>query len=220
MDTINYSNNTTAGNLLNRLLDGDRAACSEIVHEYLKKNPSITDLYEEVLKVALHEVGSLWERNQISVATEHLSTAIIEGIMNELFEQIISGKKFNKKAVVACVENEMHQVGIKMVADVFEMNGWETYFLGAGIPTSELLKFIKQVNPNLIAISLSVYFNYSSLIKMLSAIRESFPQIEIIIGGQALKHLSGNEKRSLGDAVILPDLYFLERYIKTISNNH
>mgnify|MGYP002411033629 FL=1 len=111
-----------ARDFLNELLKGNRASCSAIASDYLKNNPSIKDLYEEVFKVALHEVGILWENNKITVAAEHIATAIVEGIMNEHFEQIISDKRFNKKVVLACVENELHQVGIKIEQLSFSFN--------------------------------------------------------------------------------------------------
>lgn len=150
---------------LDNLLEGNRLACSAISRQFLVENSSIKDLYEDVFKVSLYQVGRLWETNKISVATEHLCTAITEGILNELFEQIISTKRYNKKVVVACVDKEQHQVGIKMVADIFEMNGWESFFLGTGIPVSELVKFIDEVKPDVVAISLTVYFNYPNLLK-------------------------------------------------------
>jgi methanogenic corrinoid protein MtbC1 len=146
-----------------------------------------------------------------------LATAITEGILNELFEQIVSGKSYNKKVVVACVEKEQHQVGIKMVADVFEMKGWESFFLGTGIPTSELVKFIREVQPDLLAISLSVYFNYSYLVKMLETIRGEFPTLQLLLGGQAFVHIDGDNFNRFGNVVVLTDLYLLEKYIETLN---
>ena len=188
---------------LENLLQGNRQNCSAIVKQYLGQNPSFLQLYEEVFKVALYEVGRLWETNHISVATEHMATAITEGILNEYFEQIISKTRLNRKVVVACAENEKHQVGVKMVADTFEMHGWESFFLGTGIPLEELIRYIHEVKPDLIAISLSVYFNFANLNKMLHKLREEFPELQIIIGGQAFKHLSIDMISKVGNVVIL-----------------
>lgn len=204
---------------LQNLLQGNRVVCSAIAKKYLLTNPSIKDLYEEVFRVSLYEVGRLWETNKISVATEHLSTAITEGILNELFEQVISKKRLNKRVVVACVDKEQHQVGVKMVADVFEMNGWESFFLGTGIPTNELVRYIREVNPDLLAISLSVYFNFTNLLKMLEILHSEFPELQIIIGGQAFRHVSGKILEQMGNVILLPDLYFLEAFIKALNAN-
>ena len=209
-----------AKDYLDSLLKGNRASCSLIAKEVLAVNPSITDLYEEVFKVSLYEVGRLWETNKISVATEHMATAITEGILNELFEQIISKKRWNKKVVVACVEKEQHQVGIKMVADVFEMNGWESFFLGTGIPNNELVRFIRDTKPDLIAVSLSVYFNYSNFLKILEILRKKFPDIQILIGGQAFNLVPTKMLEDLGNVILLPNLYLLEKFIQSLNTNH
>jgi len=175
-------------------------------------------LYEEVFKVALYQVGQLWETNQISVATEHIATAITEGILNEYFEQIISRRRLNRKVIVACVENEQHQVGVKMVADTFEMHGWESYFLGTGIPLLELIRYIHEVKPDLIAISLTVYFNFANLIKMINQLRDEFPDLQIIIGGQAFKHVSIEKVSNIRNVVMLNDLYLLEKFIHFLNS--
>ncbi|MHC1781087.1 MAG: B12-binding domain-containing protein [Bacteroidales bacterium] len=206
-----------AQDFLNELLKGNRAGCSAIAAAYHKNNPSIKDLYEEVFKVALHEVGLLWENNKITVATEHIATAIVEGIMNEYFEQIISDKRFNKKVVLACVENELHQVGVKMVADIFEMKGWESYFLGAGIPVNELVKFIRETKPDLLAISLSIYFNFTALLNMVEIIRREFPELQLIVGGQAFSKVNSQDVAQLGGVLKFNDLYMLEKYIDAIN---
>jgi methanogenic corrinoid protein MtbC1 len=164
-------------------------------------------------------VGQLWETNQITVATEHIATAISEGIMNELYDRITTGKKYTKKVVVACVDNEHHQVGIKMVADVFEMNGWDSFFPGSGIPTSELVKFIHEIKPDILAISLSVYFNFANLLRMLESLRKEFPELPIILGGMAFTHISGEALNRLENIVIMKDLYELSNYIDSLNAN-
>lgn len=209
--------NTFSDEYLTNLLLGNRRECSAIVHRFLNKNDSINDLYEKVIKEALYKVGKLWEQNKISVAAEHLATAITEGILNELFEQIISDKRLNKKVVLTCVDNEKHQVGIKMVADVFEMHGWESLFLGTGIPVGELKRYIQQVNPDILAISLSIFFNYQNLLNTLKTVRDEFPELLIIIGGQGFNHLNNQDLNKTQGVVYLQDLYVLEQFVKSLN---
>lgn len=216
---MEYSDKKYAERYLNYLLEGNRSKCSALVHQYLNENNSIYDLYETVMKVALYEVGVLWEKNKISVAAEHLATAVTEGILNELFEQIISTKRLNKKVVLTCVDNEQHQVGIKMVADVFEMHGWESFFLGTGIPYHELKNYLLEVKPDVLAISLSIYFNYTNLLKTLALVIADFPDLMIVVGGQAFKHLEVSKIEDLEQVVYFPDLYILEQFVKSINKN-
>jgi len=209
-----------SGNFLDNLLAGNKTNCSLFVKKQLEINPSIIDLYEDILKGSLYEVGLLWETNKISVATEHMATAITEGILNELFEQVISKKRLNKKVVVTCVENESHQVGIKMVADVFEINGWDSFFLGTGIPTKELFRFIKEQKPDILAISLSIYFNFGNLLQLLKQINIEFPDLQIIVGGQAFSRDIEKSLIEKGNVITLSNLYMLDNYIKALNTNN
>jgi methanogenic corrinoid protein MtbC1 len=201
---------------LKHLLAGNRQMCSSIAKQHLSENHTIKELYEDVFKVALYEVGLLWENNKISVATEHLATAITEGILNELYQNLDIQAQQNKKVVLTCVENELHQVGVKMVADVFEMNGWESYFLGTGIPINELIDFIKQIKPDVLAISMSIFFNYQNLARMIDTLKNEFPELTIILGGQAFLHKKENSFDKIHDVKYITNLYELDNYIKTI----
>ena len=180
----------TTSQYLAGLLAGNRKVCSAIAKAYLDKNNSYIDLYEKVFRPALYEVGKLWEKNRITVADEHMATAITEGILNEYFEEIISSERVSKKAVVACVESELHQVGIKMVADVFEMNGWDSYFLGTGIPVKELIAFIHSMEPDLLA-----------------------------LGGQAFSRNQDMLANHFKNVTVITDLYALEKFIRSNNVN-
>ncbi len=199
---------------LSSLISGNRKDCSKIAIEKLLSDPSVINLYEELLKPALYSVGKLWENNKISVATEHLATFISEAILNESYDQVISDIRIGKKVVVACVEKEYHQVGIKMVANVFENNGWDALFLGANVPVTELIKFIKSENPDMLALSLSIYFHLPTLEDMLKLIRLEFPELPVIVGGQAFMHGGREVAEKFVNVKFIGDLHKLDYFIK------
>ena len=202
---------------LQYLLDGDRHRCHQMVNEFWKNNTSLLTIYEELIKKAMYEIGDLWENNQISVATEHLSSGIIEAILNDL--QLKTKYSSTKKNTVltGCVENEFHQIGIKMIGDVFEKNGWKSYFLGANTPSNELLRFAKLIQPNVFAISLSIYSNLPALEKLILEIRKDFPDQKIAIGGQAFRHGGEDVIQNYNNVILLNDTFQTEKFIKSIS---
>ncbi len=161
---------------LDSLLNGNRAEASEKIRQQLGNGLSIKAIYEEIIKPALYRVGELWEQNQITVAEEHMATSVAEAVMNELYGNIVSRNRIPKKVVLACVENEQHQVGIKMVADMFEMKGWDTYFPGASTPVYELIQYIGKIKPDVIALSASIYFHLPVLEDMIQLIRHDYPE--------------------------------------------
>lgn len=199
---------------LDSLLRGDRTYCSQVIRNELKSNPPVYDLYEKLIRRSLYEIGELWENNKISTATEHLASAIIEAIMNEIYPEVISTEKTDKSVVLTCVENEMHQIGIKMVNDIFELNGWRTYFLGTNTPVDSLVRFTREIQPNLLAISVSLYFHLPDLEKMIQHITDEFPELKIFVGGQAFRHGGVEVISSYKDVIYLPDLNSLDQYLK------
>jgi len=204
---------------LNLLISGNRTQCSEFAQTYVNGIASIKELYEDIFKKALYEVGELWEYNKISVATEHLASAIVEAILNEFYSKIIAKEKINKSVIVACVENEFHQIGIKMISDIFEMNGWNAHFLGANVPTAELIAFTKIINPDVLAISLSIYFHLPILENMIQMIRKEFPILPILVGGQAFQHGGQQVLLKYENVIYKPDLNSTELYIKSLNQN-
>jgi MerR family transcriptional regulator, light-induced transcriptional regulator len=198
------------------LLQGNRAECSKLVDALIEQKVSHRDIYEDLFKRALYDVGELWQQNRISVATEHMATALIEGLIHRIAAQKAPTETSKKKILSACVESEQHQVGIKMVSDIFEAHGWESIFAGASMPKSELMRFIEEQNPDLVAISLNIYFHLNELLDTLSLLREKFPHIPVIIGGQAFRHGGESIAEDFIDVTLISDLEELEHYIESL----
>lgn len=198
---------------LNALLSGKRIAASQIVFDLLKSDETIEDIYEKVIRQALYHIGALWENGSISIPAEHLASAIVQAIQNELYSEILSQNKNSKTVVVACVENEQHQIGIRMVADIFEMNEWNSHFLGSGIPVGELIRFMKSVQSDMVALSVSLQFNISSLETMIQMIRKEMPGLMIIYGGQAFNRGGAEYFLKYSNVSYLKDLYELKLFL-------
>ena len=167
------------------LLRGDKEECLNIVITLLQDKIEIRQLYTDLFQKSMYRVGELWERNEISVAREHLATTITENMLSITYPHLCTGLQSEKKAIISCTANEYHQLGGKMVADIFELHGWDAYFLGANTPVNELLKFIDEIQPDLIGLSLAVYFNVPALKATLEAIQAHFKNLDILVGGQA-----------------------------------
>jgi len=171
------------------LLQGNRAACTHIVQGLLDQGIDLKSLYQDLFERSLYKIGELWESNQISVAKEHLATAITEGMMNLIYPRLFEkeGASQTRKAIISCAANEYHQVGGKMVADILEFQGWDAHFLGANTPEDHMLAYIQEMKPDLVGLSLSIYFNVPSLQSSVKAIRTNFHNLDILIGGQAFR---------------------------------
>lgn len=204
---------TLRGDFLRGLINGEKKECSILANRCFEETNTIIPVYEELIKPSMYMIGELWELNKISVATEHLASAIIESILNELYYKLEFGTKKHKRVIVSCIEKEFHQVGSKMVADVFEKEGWDVLYLGANTPKNSLFEFIRLMQPDLLALSLSIYFHFPYFEELLQNLEAHFPNLSILVGGQALLHCNDNELITFKNVTYLKDLNQVEQYL-------
>jgi len=172
---------------LEALLAGQRNACRNIVLQLHDAGVPLQTIYVDLFQRSLYEIGSLWEQNRISVAVEHMATAITEYLMAVLYPTLFIPKPSDRSIIVSCVANEYHQIGGKMVADILETRGWNTYFLGANTPLADLLTMVQEKRPDWVALSLSVFFNMPHLERAIEALRGLDGPFRILVGGQAFR---------------------------------
>ena len=172
---------------LQALLDGERQVCGDTVRTLLSDGVELKDLYLNLFQRSMYQVGELWESEQISVATEHLATAVTERMLTLVQAQAFGGPARERSLVMACVADEYHQLGARMVADFCELRGWRGHFLGANTPRSDLLEMIEKCRPTLLGLSLSIGLNLPLLVQAIEAVRARFAELPILVGGQALR---------------------------------
>jgi methanogenic corrinoid protein MtbC1 len=200
------------------LLTGERQKSIDYINTHWQYSPDFVKIYEEIIKKSLYRIGELWELNKISVASEHLATSIADSLLNHIYENVPSKNSIGKKIIIANTENEVHHVGIKMVADVFESYGWETFFHTGDVSIIDLIAFINSKDPNLLALSLSIRTNLPSFKKSLLQIRDAFSDLSILIGGQAFSKGSNDFLKEINNLIYIPDLYALNKFIKIQMN--
>jgi methanogenic corrinoid protein MtbC1 len=169
---------------LQALLRGDRAEASRLVLHAAEHGTPVKDIYLHIFQSSQLEIGRLWQTNQISVAQEHYCTAATQMIMSQLYPYLFGTEKHGRKLVVACVGEELHEIGARMVADFFELDGWDTYYLGANVPTESILRTLAERRADLLAISATItphVHGVSALIARVRAHQDS--QIKILVGG-------------------------------------
>ena len=169
------------------LLRGDHRGCLKLVDQSIRTENDLRYFYEHVAKYALYTVGSLWERNEVTVADEHLATAIVGRISSYLYSRFVGTPQTKGTAIVSAVPNEYHEVGARMVADILELDGWDVTYLGANTPVEELVKMLKQKQPFMLALSVATAFNLEKarlVIKTVKSDRD-LTAMRILVGGLA-----------------------------------
>ena len=198
---------------LNALLDGNKSECVRIIADLLDKNEDIKEIYTKIFQKSMYRIGYLWEHNRATVAKEHQATKITESLLNLVYPKIFDKNKIDKKVLITCVDKEFHEIGPKIISDFFELKGWHSIFLGSNTPQNEILQTIKEEQPNVVGISNTFYMNIARLFKLTEKITTTFPNLEIIVGGQAIDERTSENLIKLGNVHVISDLYVLEEFI-------
>lgn len=170
---------------LELLLKGDRHSAGKMVVEAVANGISVKDIYLNVFQSSLYEIGRLWQENKITVAQEHYCTAATQLIMSQLYPYISKTEKTGRVLVATSVSKELHEIGVRMVADFFEMDGWKTIYLGANTPSESIIETIITNNADLLLISATISSHIGEVVKLIRTVRscEECRDPKIIVGG-------------------------------------
>ena len=193
---------------LKDILAGRRKSALEMVMDAHQSGYSISGIYMDVFQEALYEIGRLWETNQITVADEHMGTAITQYVMSNLYRLMEISETQLGKIVMTGVQGELHQVGANMVSDVLEADGWNVLFLGTNVPPEGVLQSIRQHGADLFGISSTMFFNIPKVIQLVEAVRREFGEStpQIILGGGAFKMLPPRLPEALAGCMVALNL--------------
>jgi methanogenic corrinoid protein MtbC1 len=174
-----------ANQYLNLLLEGERHQAMELIIKMVESRVPVKEIYLDVFEKVQKEIGALWQMNRITVAQEHYMTASTQLIMARLYPHIFNSKRKNRKMIATCAQGELHEIGIRMVADFFEMEGWGTYYLGANTPMESLIRTVEDTKPDLLAISSTIPTHVERVKEMIERIKGSLGEQapKIIVGG-------------------------------------
>jgi methanogenic corrinoid protein MtbC1 len=185
-----------AEQFLNALLGAQLETARTLIIDAVKKGVVVQDIYLEVFQRSQWEIGRLWQLNRITVAQEHYCTAATQLVMSQLYPYIFSTEKTGRKLVAACVGGELHEIGVRMVADIFEMAGWDTYYLGANVPAQSIAQALSQYDAQLLALSTTMTFHLKQLMDVIRSLRRTQKlTVKILVGGYPFNISSGLWKK-------------------------
>ena len=174
-----------AKSYLELLLEGNKEAAQELVTALVERGEKISTLYDHIFNVTQREIGLLWQNNIITVAHEHYCTAATQSIMSTLYPYIFKAASKKRKLVACSVSNELHEMGVRMLCDLFELEGWDTYYMGANMPEASIIAALSERHPLLFAISATMPVHVSKVQALIKRIRtnHAFDHLKIMVGG-------------------------------------
>lgn len=169
---------------LKALLSGDRNQARHLILSAVEAGRDIKEIYLEVFQRVQYEVGRLWQLRIISVAQEHFCTSATQMIMAQLYHRVFSTPKKEGTMIGCSIGGELHEMGIRMVSDFFELEGWKTMYLGASTPVADIIDAVKKYRPRLLCVSATLYPYLMEVRKLIAVLKnETAGDLKILVGG-------------------------------------
>jgi methylmalonyl-CoA mutase cobalamin-binding domain/chain len=170
---------------VHRLLGGYRQAAGQLVFDAADQGEPVPQLYLQVFQPALREIGRLWQLQKISVAQEHFCSIATQIVMSQLLPRVPAARRCGRGVVVACVSGDLHELGARMVADFFEMAGWDTYFCGANTPHAAVVQSVVERKADVLAVSATMGYHLHAVQELIELVRADprCARLRVMVGG-------------------------------------
>jgi methanogenic corrinoid protein MtbC1 len=165
------------------ILEGDRRHAEDYVRRVFEER-GVAFLYEQVIQVALRDVGRLWSENRITVADEHLAAHTAQSAVASLYP-LFKWPPRGPRVLLACAASERHEFGLRMVADLLALDGWDDHLLGGDVPAEDLARHAEKFAPKVVAVSVTLPWHLASTREAISVVRRALPSAKVLVGGLA-----------------------------------
>lgn len=152
----------------------------------------VWEIFDEILSPGMREIGSRWERGEIGVNHEHRASYETLDALAKLQAQIMVKPPNGKAALLACVGEEPHEIGLRCISYLLESEGWGTHYLGARMPVGAIVSAVQDLKPSLICLSMTQMTTQWDWVKELRELTHSLCRgCRIVLGGRAIGEQGG-----------------------------
>ena len=109
---------------------------------------------QEVLQPVLHDIGERWARGEVGISAEHYASHFVLRKVGTLFN-LSRPEEGRGPLVAACLEGEMHEVGLLLTSLFLSRRGYSVVYLGSNLPLDDLLETVRRVDPAMVLMSTS-----------------------------------------------------------------
>jgi MerR family transcriptional regulator, light-induced transcriptional regulator len=156
----------------------------------------LAEFYEKLLKPVMYRIGKKWEQKKLDVATEHASTNTAIGLIKVINERIISrvrmrGIPSQNTAVICTPDGEQHGLACNMIESLLLSKGFKVYNISTSIPTEYIIDFMRDLQPDIIFISITLAENIKPAERLIYRIHQRYNnRLPVVVGGSALNKLN------------------------------
>ena len=145
----------------------------------------VPEFLDDVVTPVLEEIGRGWRERSVSVAQEHLATAVFRRVLGWLLG-VYEVDGAAPRLVVSTPPGQVHELGALMVAVSAAAEGWAVTYLGPDLPVADLVNAAAERGAHAVALSIVYLPGDREVAGALREVRASLPgRVPLLLGGAA-----------------------------------
>jgi MerR family transcriptional regulator, light-induced transcriptional regulator len=160
------------GRLRAALESFDEAAANAALDDLLARL-TLDTILRDVLIPYLHDLGTRWERGEVSVAQEHYASGLIRGRLLGLAREW--GRGVGPLLLLTGAPGERHDLGLIAFGLAARARGWRVTFLGQDTPVPDVAAAAAELRPALVVVGATMRRRLTSAKEELRALGRSAP---------------------------------------------
>lgn len=163
----------------------------DLLRAALRDGVSIADLHDHVLTQAQREAGRMWLMGEIPIADEHYGSGVVDRALWMLQEQLPRPASGSKVVLTMGVGGNLHDFGLRLVAQRLQLAGFAVHHLGANMPANDIEWALQDRRVDLIAISATLTLHIGTLQGLIASVRSAQQKwgqsTPILVGGEPFR---------------------------------
>lgn len=134
------------------IISGNRQTSRAIVDELIQADCPAEKILSKLFWPTLEHLQNLYRHDQLSDLAHHYATRLLRSLTDQMQIRLEQGERRNKKVMLVCGPEESEEIGAQMAADLFEADGYDTYFVGGGVANDELVAQVGELNADVLVV--------------------------------------------------------------------
>jgi 5-methyltetrahydrofolate--homocysteine methyltransferase len=175
----------------NNVYEGEENKTVELVKQALDEGQTAADILDQGLVEGLRLTGDAFEKGEKFIPEMLMSSESMKKAMEILKPLLLEGAGgagFGK-AVLATVEGDVHDIGLELVATMFETAGFQVRNMGPDVPTEDIVEAVKEDQPHILGLSALLSNTMDVMPDVLDALKDAGLRdgVKVMIGGAPVK---------------------------------
>jgi MerR family transcriptional regulator, light-induced transcriptional regulator len=149
----------------------------------------IEQAFGRVVQPILERIGEDWELGELTVAQEHLVSEAIRARLERMLADSRGGVR--GYAVLACLPDERHELGLLMLGLLLRADGWQVAYLGADTPLDDAVALAGELAPSILCLSVTMSEHAASVERL-----EVPPDVIVVLGGPGATQRAARKLRA------------------------